>query len=172
MTARQTYIPGTEPPARNEDIELAIERWYEARAAQKEAADTTAVRAASVLEAMADAEVDVYPFAEPETGKRKVLDASAVRRTRVKRAQTAKQEALDREFDAGSRAPSGSRLTVPPAIAALADDAVTMTVSVNGGKPVEVNPAKLTRAARNVVAKMGGEVTGSVAAGRSRKGES
>lgn len=137
---RQTFIPGTEPPGRNEEIERRIELWYEAKAAQKEAAEVTAIRQASVVEAAIEAERDVYPFLEPETGRRKVLDVTAVRRARVKRAVSEKQEAADKEFDAGSRAPSG----------------VTMTV--NGGAPVTaaVVLEKLIEADENITARRAG----------------
>lgn len=124
---RQTFIPGTEPPARNENIELAIERWYEAKQAQREAADTTAVRAASMLEVMLDAGVERYAFLEPETGKRKMLDAAAVRRARVKKAPSAKQEAIDREF---SEASAGEQA-----------DVVKRLVKASGDEPVVVDPA-------------------------------
>jgi hypothetical protein len=153
--SRQAFFPGTEPPAHNADVELAIERWYEARAAQREAADVTAIRAASVLEAMTDAGIDVYPFAEPETGKRKVLDASAVRRARVKRAVSEKQEQADREFDAGSVAPAGPKLTV----------------AVNGGEAVDVDAAALrTAGAKAGKRKSTVTITGSVARGAGKGG--
>ncbi len=151
MTARQQYFPGTEPPARNERIEIAIEHLYEAKQAQKEAADVTAVRMASLIEIAVEEGRDLYPFLEPETGRRKVLDVTAVRKARMKAAPSAKQEAADREFDAGSRAPAG-----PP---------LTMTVKVGDGPTVEVDPGKLARVGR----RPRGEITGSVAAGRARK---
>lgn len=151
MSSQQQFIPGTEPPGRNEDVEAALERWYEAKALQKEAAEVTAVRHASVVEAAIEAGIDLYPFLEPETGRRKVLDVTAVRRARVKRRASEKQEAADREFDAGARAPAG----------------VTMSVRVGDGPAVVVDAEKLASVSKR---KPLGEVTGSVASGRAGKG--
>ncbi len=128
--SRQTFIPGTEPPDRNEKIEIAIERWYEGKQVQRDAADVTAVRLASLIEIAAEEGVEVYPFLDPVTGKRRILDVSAQRKARVRKAPSAKQEAADREFDRGA---------VGVVQAAVEADAIS--ISVNGGPSVSLESA-------------------------------
>lgn len=100
---KQTYIPGTEPPARVEAVDIALERWYEAKQTQRDDAAVTAVRMDSVIEAAIEAGIEKYRFTDPD-GKQRILDVSAQRRARVRKAPSAKQEAADREFDQGAAA--------------------------------------------------------------------
>ena len=86
---KQTYIPGIEPSEqRNPDVDEAIGRWYDARSAQKRAAEVTAVVHDKLLETMAKAGIEKYPFTEPGTDKRKILVATVPRKARVVKAPT------------------------------------------------------------------------------------
>lgn len=97
---RQTELPGCESPERSPAIDRQIEAWYAERAAGKLQAERTAVALAKLLELCESESVERYPFLEPGSGKRKVLDVSARRKARVVRQQAPKKEQADREWEA------------------------------------------------------------------------
>lgn len=134
---RQTELPGHEDPNRSPEIDRQIEAWYAARSEQKLAAERTSVTLAKLLELCEDRER--YPFLEPGTGRRKVLDVTAQRKLRVKRAPSAKQEQADREWEAAQAEERGGE--------AAARDAYVTTVL--GGhadpRPVPDDPFSATR---------------------------
>lgn len=95
----QQFIPGTEPPGRDEEIERAIEAKYKAAAEEKLAKEATKIRLAKLLE-LVEARGTPYPFLEPGTGRRKVLRLDAQKRLKSVKAPSQKQEQADREWAA------------------------------------------------------------------------
>jgi hypothetical protein len=109
----QLRIAGTEPPGdppRHPDIDDAIERWCERCRKQKLAAEATAIGHAKPLELMAEAQIERYPFVEPETEKRKILVCPATRKARTVKAPHAKKAKVERECDEVQREHRGARL--------------------------------------------------------------
>jgi hypothetical protein len=70
--SRQTEIPGTEVP-KNPDIERSIDQWLESKDEQKYATEKTKLRHSTLLLHMQTAGIDVYPFLDPKTGKKKQI---------------------------------------------------------------------------------------------------
>lgn len=69
--SEQTYLPGTEPPHHNVDIERALATWYEAKIAQKRASADTKLAHATVVLQIQHAGLEAYPWTNPDTGKKR-----------------------------------------------------------------------------------------------------
>ena len=77
---KQTYIPGTEPtpdPAHDPEISAQVDAWQKAKQEQREAADTTAIRHAKLLELLNDRGVARYPYTDPATGRKRYVVVEA-----------------------------------------------------------------------------------------------
>lgn len=124
----QLSIDGTEPP-RNKPVEAAIDRWLDARREQKLGAETTKIRHAKLVELMTEAGVDKYPYTDPETGKRKLVDITPERKAKTKPApsEKSKRKQHDDAFDAAEREVMGTGSADPFAVTrgslALLDEA-------------------------------------------------
>lgn len=88
----QQWIPGTEPP-KNADVERAIDEWLEAKDEQRRGADKTKIKHASLLEKLAAAGFERYPFVDPRTGKKHVVACVRDPKAKVMRGARAKDTA-------------------------------------------------------------------------------
>jgi hypothetical protein len=95
------YLDGTEPPHSNV-IDGGIRRWREAIAEQKLAAETTKIRHAKLVELMAEAGLERYPYVDAESGKRKILVVQKEPKAKQKAAPGAKKQRRDAESSAAS----------------------------------------------------------------------
>lgn len=131
---KQTYIPGIEPPdeQRNPDVDEAIGRWYDARSAQKRAAEVTAVVHDKLLETMAEAGIEKYPFTEPGTDKRKILVATAPRKARAVKAPT-RQDREDAAFERDRQDGAGPVVDLTQAVRDAIRTAVSPDTRVSVG---------------------------------------
>jgi hypothetical protein len=94
---KQEFIPGTEPPERNreiEEIEETLYAWLNAKADHRDAFERTRIRHAALIEKLATHGIDRYPYLDPVTGKRKHVVAS--RETKAKTVAAPKEHKKNR----------------------------------------------------------------------------
>lgn len=111
---KQTYIPGTEPtpdPAHDPEISAQVDAWQKAKQEQREAADTTAIRHAKLLELLNDRGVARYPYTDPATGRKRYVVVEAEPKAKLtkpitqkpKDERAAEKRAEKREADEAAR---------------------------------------------------------------------
>jgi hypothetical protein len=139
---KQTEIPGTEVP-KNPDIETAIDQWLDAKDEQKYATEKTKLRHAALLIHMQNAGVEVYPFVDPKTGKKKQIIIA-----RDPKAKTTKQPRWNRrdkdaEDDVGDEVEVTDLNDDTPAV----DNVIEMRRVPRASVEKEIDPFASTRAA-------------------------
>lgn len=103
---QQIYVPGTEPPGRDEEIERAIEAKYLADDEVKLAQERRRVHIAKLLELVKQRGAP-YKFLEPGTGRKKTLKLDASEKLKTTADKPAKQGQADREWAAAQQEARG-----------------------------------------------------------------
>lgn len=101
--AGQTFIPGTEPPAHDADIESALDSWLDAKRISRAAADDKRTKHAILIARMQERNVEEHRFVCPQTGKRKRVRAVAEVKAKVSNAPREKSEDESFELEAPVR---------------------------------------------------------------------
>lgn len=70
---KQTEIPGTERPDKNPDIEAALDAWFDAQDAQRQASHDSKAKHAALLLQIEAAGLESYPFLDRKGKKKRVF---------------------------------------------------------------------------------------------------
>lgn len=137
---RQTEIPGTEVP-KNPDIEQAIDWWIEAKDEQKYATEKTKLRHAALLVHMQNAGLEVYPFIDPKTGKKKQIVIARDPKAKATKQPRWNRRDKDAEDDVGDEVEVTDLNDDTPAV----DNVVEMRRVKRSSVEKEIDPFAATR---------------------------
>jgi hypothetical protein len=140
--SRQTEIPGTEAP-KNPDIEQAIDWWLESKDEQKYATEKTKLRHSALLVHMQNAGIDVYPFLDPKTGKKKQIVIARDPKAKATKAPRWNRRDKDAEDDVGDEVVVADADDATPAV----DNKVEMRRVKRSSVEKEIDPFAATRRA-------------------------
>jgi hypothetical protein len=162
--SQQTYLPGTEPPHHDPDIEKALDAWFEARHQQKNAAADTKMRHSALLLQLQHAGRESYPYVDPSSGKKRTVTVS--REPKVKTAAAPRWQRREKDAEIGEEVEPKedrkvekrrvSRASVEKEIDPFAG--VRARMEIDGDKPLtatieQIDKAKKPRSKVNVKAK-------------------
>lgn len=108
----QTFIPGTAPPPedpqRTPDLDAVVYAWLTAQSDQRHAADVTKIKHAAMLERLAEAGCETYPYVDEKSGRKRyvVVDRTPKAKKKAaagggksKKAKRSKRFAADHDDD-------------------------------------------------------------------------